>query len=232
MINKYWLLVILGFMVAIFFWGRSTVSKVPAGIDNSQEIEKANNEVKLAQKKIDSLAVEDSLKGIKIIALNKQKEALTAQMEQETARIDSSIAKDSANAIPEYRKQLEMLSIAPSKAPQLTLKEISYGALFMGELRGLRLKIGIYEGEETEYAGRIADLQSIVKTYKDKYSSQQILTYYANQSAKFYQDKYESTTSFWYNRFNVSLSVGGFWTGTNFYPGIGITTGISIWNSK
>jgi len=106
----------------------------PEIIDNSQEIEQNKRDYAILQNSFDSLQVElDSIKS--------QRQKVIIKTVYKIASIDSSIAKDSLNAISEYRKALVLNGELPEGTTQNTLREIGIGARLMTDRYGLKLEL-------------------------------------------------------------------------------------------
>lgn len=142
-----------------------------------------------------------------------------------TAKIDSSIAKDSANAIGEYRKSLKLFEIITDNAVLLTFREIGLGSKIITEAHGMRLQISNYEAA-------LKKEREISNNYMLKGEAYRNIISEISGRAEYYQAKYGQTQSFWYDRFVVAAGPGIGYTGNEFVPTIGITVGVKIWGSK
>ena len=142
-----------------------------------------------------------------------------------TAEIDSSISKDSSNAIPEYRQALTLFNYLPAAADILTLREIGLGAKIITEAYGMTLRIKNYESA-------LNIEEEINNKFKEQISLKDSTIGIKNSSIKFWENKYKETQSFWFDRFIFYAGIGINYNGTNVEPGIQFGIGIRLTTIK
>ena len=148
----------------------------------------------------------DSLKALRPIIITKYHTT--------KEQINETIAKDSLNSIPEYRKGLTNLGTIPDSTSNLTFREIGFGALYFN---GLLEKI-----EQLDLAEKISDRQDIMlKQWALKYES-------ALGEVELLKMKECEAPGFWYKRFIAYLGCGINYDGKLIAPGLQIGVGIRI----
>jgi len=148
----------------------------------------------------------DSLKALRPIIITKYRTT--------KEQISETILKDSANSIPEYRKGLNSLGTIPDDTPNLTFREIGFGALYFN---GLLEKI-----EQLDLSEKISDRRELmVKQWALKYES-------ALGEIELLKMKECEPPSFWYKRFIAYLGVGINYDGKLIAPGLQLGFGIRI----
>jgi len=141
------------------------------------------------------------------------------------AQIDSSIAKDSANALVEFRKSLQDNDIIPDGTDSATNRELGWSAKIMSAKPKLELKVTAYE--ETVFKDEIiiSDLKYQIDGYKQLRRMDKLTIEYKDKQLKV-------KDSFWYDRFVIVGGVGGGYTGTSLQPILGVMVGIKIWGNE
>lgn len=177
-------------------------------------------EVKIAERdrEINNLIIERD----QLLESNQSIDTITIR---ETAKIDSAIAKDSANAISEFRKSLLLFEHIPNDAEMLTFREIGLGSKIITEAYGMKLRINNYEAA-------LEKEKQISESYQLQGEAYRNIIAEMSGRAEYYQVKYGQTQKFWYDRFVVAVGPGIGYTGNEFVPTIGITVGVKIWGSK
>ena len=217
------------FLIASFFWGKSCNRPETPGIDTAQ-LEALQDTISSWESKYALATEEDEALREEIVKLRELKPPLHTQI----ARIDSNIAKDSTQAVLEARKQLIDLDVPDIKLSLNPFTNYEYAATarLLSDIKPMQLRIKWYDRLDSlnqldlkakdkrissleSLRGADHDLQEMTKNYAEKYKG-----------------LYEETQGFFYDRFNISLSAGAFWNGYNVFAGVGITAGISIWNSE
>jgi len=156
--------------------------------------------IKVKQKEIDSLK---SLEP-KIVYKYKAKEE----------SIDSTIASDSTQSIPEYRKGLELLGTKPDNTKYLTYREIGFGAKYFNRFKeSLELLL---------LKDQINGKQSLI--IKQMQSNVDMLTG-ENELLKL---KECEPPGFFYKRFITYLGLGLNYNGKTIEPGIQLGFGIRL----
>ena len=225
--NLLWI-VIGAFIVVSFFIGKSC-NKPEQFPPDLRRITALEDSLKLSQGRENALRVQDDSLKTAIEALRAQKPPQNTQI----ASIDSNIAKDSAKAVLEARKQLIELEIPVT----LSLKPFNYyeyanTARLLSDIKPLRL--------ENHWLHKLDSLNTTDLRVKDNRINE--LTFISKgkdevieltkNSVNYYKGLYDDTQGFFYDRFNLSLSVGAFYNGYNVYAGVGVTAGISLWKSE
>jgi hypothetical protein len=171
-------------------------------------------------------------KELEITALHKANDSLAAVKQQIKKQIvyrdrekDESIAKDSANALVWYRQALTENQELPDGTERLTYREIGIGSKLMAKVPRLELTIRIQD-EIIFNKDKIIEDDGFIKK-----SNQESLRIKDLEIFE-WQNLFEGTQSFWYDRLVVVAGVGGGYTGTAVYPFVGLTVGIKIWGSK
>lgn len=161
----------------------------------------------------------------KIDSLSNLSHRIDSIIIEKISDIDISIAKDSANSIKEYRKSIFLFNYKADLTDYLTYREIGIGSKIITEAYGWKLKLNNNEQIIANYKeiGLNKDIQlnNLKKINENK-----------NIELKYWQKEYEKTQNFFYDRFVISIGVGGGYTGEDFQPFIGLTFGIKIWGSK
>jgi len=156
-------------------------------------------------------------------------EAIPPEIEKEIvylqAGVDSSIAKDSSNAIAEYRKGLNLLEIRTESTPTLTLREIGIGALTFRETYGFRLKIPVLQETIFELKNLDTSNTKLLQIKDNIIRVDSLLA--AGQDLII-----DELDSFWRNRFIFYIGIGGNWNGLELAPGIQAGFGIRIWGNE
>ena len=148
----------------------------------------------------------DSLKALRPIIITKYRTT--------KEQINETILKDSANSIPEYRKGLNSLGTIPDDTPNLTFREIGFGAVHFNQLSA--------SIEQLELAEKISNRQDIMlKQWALKYGS-------ALSEVELLKMKECEAPSFWYKRFIAYLGVGINYDGKLIAPGLQLGVGIRI----
>jgi hypothetical protein len=120
----------------------------PEIIDNSQEIQALVAEVELKDKQLDSLNSElDSIKS--------QRQEVVTHTTQQVASIDSSIAKDSTNSIPEFRSALTLWGDLPDNTDFPTYRELGLSAKNMTKGYGFKLELKSCDNEVANLLSRL-----------------------------------------------------------------------------
>ena len=137
------------------------------------------------------------------------------------AEVDSSIAQDSLNAIPEYRKGLNLLDIRTESVTSLTLREIGSGARVFRETYGLRLKTNSYLNIIDSQDALIGKQENLLEI-KDNVLMLDSLTIEAQDLL------IKEKSSFWRNRFIFYIGGGAGYDGTTLRPELQMGIGIRI----
>lgn len=210
----YLIIIVLVFFLFLSKCGNEAIIIPP----DDEKIKQLESEIENKTKEIASLKIErdqllESNQHIKIITI------------EATEKIDSSIAKDSANAISEYRKSLQLFEHIPDITDLLTYREIGLGSKIITEANGMKLRINNYEAA-LQKEKQISEMYLLMgETYRDIISEM-------SGSAEYYQVKYGQTQKFWYDRFVVVVGPGIGYSGNEFVPVFGITVGVKLWGSK
>ena len=169
---KYVLLLILGALVGILIYIQ--FQPVP---DNSSLIAQHKAEKREYQSNAQRMTFEILRQKDVIDSLEIFTERIDTQIVDLQAGVDSSIAKDSSNAIKEYRAGLTLLDINPELTPILSLREIGHGALIFRETYGLRLKVNSCLNMISEQDNLIGKQDKLINT-KDNIAVLDSLTIY------------------------------------------------------
>ena len=140
------------------------------------------------------------------------------------AEVDSAIAQDSLNAIPEYRKGLNLLDIRTESTPKLTLYEIGSGARVFRETYGLRLKVNSYLNIIDSQDALIGKQENLLEI-KDNVLMLDSLTIEAQDLLIHQLD------GFFVKRFGLYGGVGMSYDGYKFAPSIQLGVGIFLWRN-
>lgn len=174
--------------------------------------------------------IEDKTK--EIVSLKAERDSLlkaNSQIDTQiiyiTTGIDSSIAKDSTNAIPEYRQAITLFNWLPDASSLLTFREIGIGAKIITEASGMKLKIKNYESA-------LLKEQEINIKYEDQLSYCNEISKLKDTTIDFWKEEYAKTQSFWYERFIIYTGLGINYNGTNVVTGIQAGIGIKITSIK
>ena len=225
----YLIIFIVALLIAAIFYGRSTVKQQV--IFDSSKLEALQDSIKIMEERGRIWALLDSTKSLEIKKLRSQ---IPPTNTQQIAQIDSSISKDSINAVLEARKQLIDLNVQKITLSLNPFTNYEYGqtAKLLSSIKpmGLRInwlrKLDSLNTQDLEIKDkRISELTYLRKADSD---AKQLL----QNSSDFWQGEYEKTKSFFFNRFNVSLSVFGGYSNQGLVSGLGLSIGISIWKSE
>lgn len=210
-------IVIIAFIALAFFIGK--------GCSTDDITQSAINELKA---QIPPLLVQvDKLKKDKVIlveiidSLKKIPAQIDTRIVYLQSGVDSAIAKDSLNAITEYRKGLNLLEIRTESTPALTLREIGIGAYTFRETYGMRLKIPVLNETIDTLSSLVMNLEKTV-VLKDRY----IVINHAIMAAQDLLIK--ELDGFWVNRFIFYIGVGANYDGKTLAPGLQMGVGIRI----
>lgn len=158
-----------------------------------------------------------------ILVLQNQKPKIIYKYKLVQQEIDSSIAQDSAKATDKYRIGLSELGVVPDQTPDLTYREIGFGAKFFSELMQKTELLAVSDHIQTEQQQQISTLSEAYKS-----SKREIELLKAKNQQEIEQLKTDK--SFWEDRF--PLTVGG-GLGYDFnhkqvIPMVGVIWGIRI----
>jgi hypothetical protein len=193
---------ILGFLtviilaVALFFLIRGCEDD-PTPPDNSREaellqtIQQKDDHIAELSKKVDSLQALKSQVVTSIIYRDRE--------------IDENIAKDSSNAIVEYRRSLQDNQELPDGTEGLTYREIGIGSKLMAKVPKMQLQINICEEQLFIKESIIADKDFIINSKDD-------LIELKDKNIEYYKDLYEDESA-WYNENWIWLTLGVVVTG-------------------
>lgn len=210
------ILVIAAFAAYVLFYPHPTPSVNPQ--PDGSKIKELETSIAQKDEKIKVLKEErDSLLHVK--------DSVRIKYVHDAAKIDSSIKKDSANAVPEYRKALELFGYKPAHVVGLTYWEIGIGAKLMTENYGMRLQIHTYKNI-------IQKDSSIISKYVEKEKDFNGLLAQKDNDLEYWKGEFENTQRYWYERFVISIGPGIGYTGTNFYPVLTVNFGYKIWGMK
>lgn len=145
--------------------------------------------------------------------------------------IDSLIAKDSTNAIEQYRLALQNLGVIPDMSERLTLREIGYGAKFISEIPSINLQLSILEMTNKNYERLDSIRIATIAEYEKQEIKYDRLIRNGTHQTEVYRQAYENATRFWANRIIVYLGVGANYNET-IKPGLQLGVGIKIWGNK
>lgn len=130
-------LIAIGIIATIFFFIGKGCSKEETETDHTRENELLQNIQQLETVNKSLTAQRDSLLKIP--------QKIKTQIIYREAQIDSAIAKDSTNALVQYRQALTENGDLPESGEYLSFREIGLGAKNMARLPHLRLTIKTYE---------------------------------------------------------------------------------------
>lgn len=208
------IIIVLVFFLFLSKCGNEAVIVPP----DEGKIKLLETEIAERDKEINELKIERD----QLLESNQQIKIITIEA---TEKIDSLIAKDSANAISEYRKALLLFEYIPNNTDLLTFREIGLGSKIITEAYGMKLRINNYEAA-------LQKEKQISENYMLKGEAYRNIISEMSGRAEYYQVKYGQTQKFWYDRFVVAAGPGIGYTGNEFVPTIGITVGVKIWGSK
>ncbi|MBS4034397.1 MAG: hypothetical protein KGZ85_08040 [Ignavibacterium sp.] len=208
------IIVVLVFFLFLSKCGNDVVIVPP----DEEKIKQLEVEIAEREKEINVLKNERD----QLLESNQQIKIITVEA---TEKIDSSIAKDSANAISEYRKALLLFEDIPNNTDLLTFREIGLGSKIITEAYGMKLRINNYEAA-------LQKEKQISENYMLKGEAYRNIISEMSGRAEYYQAMYGKTQSFWYDRFVVVAGLGIGYSGNEFVPVFGITVGVKIWGSK
>ena len=160
--------------------------------------DKSNEVIAKYQKRIekvqDSLSQVIRVKQLEIDSLKSLEPRIIVKYKTIKESIDSTIAKDSTNSIPEYRKGLELLGTHSDNTKDLTYREIGFGAKYFTQLKEaidlILLKDQISDKQQT----LINQMQSKLDV--------------ALSETELLKLREPEEPSFWYKRFPVIIGVG------------------------
>src|SRR5690606_13135474 len=198
-----WLILFLAGITVAYFIGRSNGSTTILP-DNSKEIAALKDSIRESESKVESLNAE-------IGKLQAEKETVKETVQDDITEIDVAIEVDCSNAIVKYRDNLFLLGYVPHQSDYLTSREIGLGAKLFLEFNGRRLQL-------TNNDTLIARYKSVVKEKYKQRENKEILTHNGSQAAKYYQDLYEDTQGFFYDRFIVYAGIGAGYDGITIRP--------------
>lgn len=203
--------------------------------DNAELIRQLEDNIAASVAREDSLALQDSLKGLKIDSLKTVIASIIKKYEIKRREIDLEIAKDSLNAVKVYRFQLLELGEMPwslSDGASLSLWEIGTGAKYLSGIPGMQLTINKYQENELNYVERlkIKDQRLSEKDFQLAGKDDLIKMHKANE--EYYKKQFDNTEKFFYHRFGFYVGVGGNYDGKTISPGIQLGVGIFIWRNE
>lgn len=165
----------------------------------------------------------DSLENV-IKSINEKKPA---------EKLDSLIKKDSLKVYQYFRQQLTILGVTPDFGTILSKREVGYGAKFMSEIPGLRLKIQNYEFDVVAYKHQLKSRDSTEALLKHQLALKDTIISNTTKDVDTYRLQFEKTQKFWFDRWAI---VGGPTVVVNslgnIIVGFGITGGFTFWRSK
>ena len=127
--------------------------------NNAREIELSS--------KIEQLVDEIQLRDFKIKELQKRKDKVKTQIVYREREIDEAIAKDSTNALVQYRQALTENGWTADGTESLTFREIGIGAKGLSRLPKMQLQINIQDSIITQQGLTITDQTYIIDGYKE-----------------------------------------------------------------
>jgi len=152
------------------------------------------------------VGINDSLVS-QIVILQREKDSLLTippeidrQIVYRDREIDESIAKDSANALVEFRKSLQDNDIIPDGTETPTYRELGWSAKIMSAKPLLELKVKTYEEILFKDDIIISDLKYQIGGYQELNEMQK-------ESTKYYKQLYEDESA-WYNSNYIWLGLG------------------------
>ena len=160
--------------------------------DNTREAELSSKIGQLEIKITELEAENDSLKKIP--------PKIDRQIVYRDAQIDSNIAKDSANALVEFRKALQDNDIIPDSKETATNRELGWSAKIMSAKPKFELKAKAYEGIVFNDKIIISDLKYQIGGYQELNEMQK-------ESTKYYKALYDNEAS-WLNSNYLWLGIG------------------------
>ena len=193
MVNKILIILSIILLILAFWVGRTTAPKtnIPS---NKEDVKKYQDTILTLKEAYKDLALTDSA----LTAENKTLKLKIANPSANIPQIDSSIAKDSANTISLFRKQLNILGYVTNINPSLTYREIGLGTKILSTVPGLRLQIK-YDQDLTNNYDSLLQVKNLeIENLKEINLHQLSLSILNNESLTYYKNEYESTQSFFY----------------------------------
>ena len=152
------------------------------------------------------VGINDSLVS-QIVILQREKDSLLTippeidrQIVYRDREIDSNIAKDSSNALVEFRKSLQDNDIIPDGTETPTNRELGWSAKIMSAKPLLELKVKTYEEILFKDDIIISDLKYQIGGYQELNEMQK-------ESTKYYKALYDNEASFWNSNY-LWLGIG------------------------
>lgn len=130
-------LIAIGIIATIFFFIGKGCSKSQGILDNSRELELLGE--------IKSLRYQNATLNAERDSLLKIPQKIKTQIVYKEAQIDSAIAKDSTNALVQYRQALTENNYLPDGTNNLTFREIGIGSKLISKVPKLELQIKGYD---------------------------------------------------------------------------------------
>ena len=169
----------------------------PIAPDNTRELELSS---KIEQLEINVAKLESENDSLKKIPPK-----IDRQIVYRDAQIDSSIAKDSSNALVEFRKSLQDNDIIPDGTETPTNRELGWSAKIMSAKPKLELKVTAYEEILFKDEVIISDLKYQIGGWEE-------LNEIQKGSIKYYKQLYEDEAS-WFNSNYLWLGIGAIGAG-------------------
>ena len=216
---KYLTFFILGLAVMfVISQSCSKESDLESTINNLKESLKQEQEFR------DSVdAVIDALNDA-VSELANKRDSIKTQILYRDREIDENIAKDSSNALVQYRQSLTENGWLPDESTQLTFREIGIGSKLMAKVPRLELELNLCDEQLETKDKIIADHLFIKKSYQESLDLQKL-------SIQAYKQELEEKNSFWYGRFVIYAGIGANYNGTTLAPGLQLGIGFKIWDS-
>lgn len=203
--------------------------------DNAELVRQLENNVADSKAREEALAIQDSLKGLKIDSLSSVIASITKKSGIKRREIDLEIAKDSANSIGEYRKSLRnlepMIGFITGNGP-LTFLEIGTGAKYLSGIPGMQLTINKYQENESNFVERLKIKDQRLSEKDFQLTGKDDLILMQKKNAEYYKEQNEIKEGFFYHRFGVYAGVGGNYDGKTISPGVQLGVGIFIWRNE
>jgi hypothetical protein len=179
-LTKYLLVLAIGLVIGFLLFKSC---QKPEPQDHTQRIRELTSERDSLGKEIDAL--------LKIIdSLSTIKQTVKTQIVFRERQINENIAKDSSNALVEYRRSLQDNNYLPDGTLYLSYREIGLGAILMAKVPKMQLQINICEEQLDNYRQVVADDIVIKKGYKENLKIKDL-------EIQEWKGKYDKETSFW-----------------------------------
>lgn len=212
--------------IIYYAWIKPEPETIP---DQSDKIKQLQQEKEASEEREKRLRELDDLKDQLIMEKDKRIADLKNQVVESTKKIDSILINDSTKAIKLNRDELDSLGILTDETPNLTNREMGWNAKFLSQFRGLKLQIGTYEDQLTDFR-ELLSIKDQINNEKDfqLIISDSLITSQKKQT-DFFEKKFLKSESFWNDRFIVYGGVGVNYSGTNINPGVQLGIGVRIY---